>query len=194
MVALSATEVNGMTQATAHPGADSLEIERMPDGVVRIRAIYPAEAQRRDKVVLWVVCGTLTVTGAVASWLLHRYVGWIAATAAAGFVVMLMVSLITGAARWARSCEITATPDVMTVNITSGRSAGSASFRRNQIADIRLGFGQRYGLQIFPKYGAWLIIDAQPPIECLHRFGGDQLARVADELRHTLGMPKRSWP
>ena len=70
----------------------------------------------------------------------------------------------------------------------------TVNFARDDITDITVGFGQRYGFQLFPKYGAWLIIDGPVRIECLHRFGGDEVARAADALRAAMGMPKRSWP
>ena len=80
----------------------------------------------------------------------------------------------------------------ITIQSYRGRREWCERLPRDQITNVRLGFG------VGKQGGAWLIISLSPPYRFNRRLlsglGGDHLARVADALRLGIGLPRASWP
>jgi hypothetical protein len=181
---------------TQNDKADAVHIEHLADGGVVVRKDYPPQRRRRDIKLALIICTILSLVP-VLTWGLYR------ARVVSEFAMIVAVLLPVGIAyrllrqfsAGTRACVLRADRTGLTVEITSWRKATTQHFTRPQITDILLdcsgGNDPRHTL-----FRTFLIIRSTlaRDIRCLHNVSGDELARAANALRATLGLPARSWP
>jgi hypothetical protein len=175
-----------------------VHVERAASGGVRVRVAYPPGKFRQALI------GTAIAFCVVAAFPVAMFcVFWKALPADSRFLLLLPVvpwaGLILFLIRWVsrlrQSYIFQADGDGVTIQSYRGRREWCERLPREQITDVRIGFGssRRSG-----QSTAWLIIAIKPWYQfnrrLLHDLGGDHLARVADALRAGIGLPPRSWP
>ena len=162
-----------------------------------VRVSYPPGKVRETIVGGIVPCCMVAVAAISAS----RMFGWRVANGSllvllifpGVFAAMLLPLVLVRALGLAKSYLFEADSDGITIHTYRGRREARVRLPRDEITDVRIGFGSaRRGSP------AWQIIAVNPAFRwnrrLLHDLGGDELARVADALRAGIGLPPRSWP
>jgi hypothetical protein len=189
-------------QKPALSSASNIQIERSPAGGVIVRAVYPP-GKFRDAII-----STVFGVGAVVACCLFVFLwgfGRSKLGAKAMFllfplfpIVVVAPLLIRRVLGFAGTYLFEADADGITIHTSRGRREWTTRLPREQITDVRLGFGTVGGRHGSGRSTAWLIIALASPNRfnkrLLYGLGGDQLAHVADALRAGIGLPPRSWP
>jgi hypothetical protein len=189
-------------QKPALSSSSSVQIERSSTGGVIVRAAYPP-GTFRDAII-----GAVVGVGAVVACCVFAFV-WMFGGSKFGAHAMFLLFplfpvlvvaplLIRRVSGLAQTYAFEADADGITIHTSRGRRERTTRLPREQITDVRLGFGTVGGRHGSGRSTAWLIIALASPNRfnkrLLHGLGGDQLARVADALRAGMGLPPRSWP
>lgn len=174
------------------------QVERTANGGVIVRATYPAGKFREALVGAIVACVALGLFPMPFLW----FSGWslpggrlLAILPWMLFVALVAWMVIGRVLRIAHSYTLEADREGITIQRFRGRREWCERVPRDQITDVRIGFGQA------GKSGrgtAWLIIATKPwhrrNRTLLHDLGGDRLARIADAVREGLGLEPVDWP
>jgi len=193
--------VNQTRPTTADGSTTDLQITRAPDGSVVFSAILYPRLQPIMVTVVTAISVAVSVGITYGSYHIERRVGPFAGAVITLFVAAAFVGSVVMQARLSRTCNIRANRDELTLKLGLGKGTQTSLFTRSEVLDISMGFGKREGTRFFSAPCGWLIIEVQrrgtrrtTRITCMHQFGRNDVARVADVLRETLGMSKRSWP
>jgi hypothetical protein len=179
--------------------ASVVRVERTSGGRggVVVRVAYPPAKRREEVIAAAGSCVGMAVCAGLFVWF-----GWRSSPFPRPFlllaplfpVAVLVLLLVRRLGTLADAYTFEADRDGLTIQRARGRRECSERLPREQITDVRIGFGSARAR----RSAAWLIIALTPPHRfnrrLLHGLGADQLARVANALRAGLGLPPRSWP
>jgi hypothetical protein len=186
-------------QKPALSSSTNVQIERTTGGGVIVRAAYPP-GKFRDAVISAVfgVGGMVAILFVAFGWMFGRSMQSLFLLFPLFPVAVITPLIISRISRLAQTYVFEADGDGIAIHRSRGRREWTTRLPREQITDVRLGFGTFGGRHGSGRSTAWLIIALAPPHRfnerLLHDFGGDQLARVADALRAGIGLAPRSWP
>jgi hypothetical protein len=180
-----------------------VQTERTADGAVILRVSYPPAKIHEAMMAVVGFCLVIAAFAAVPFWVFGKsfsgprsvFLLFPALPAA-----MLIPFMILRVRRLAVSYTFHADSTGILIQYFRSRREWQERIPREQITDVRIGFGSVGGGRGRPpgRSTAWLIIAVKPWYRfnrrLLHDLGGDQLARVADALRAGIGLPQRSWP
>jgi hypothetical protein len=188
-----------------HPASNKVSspsvvhVERAANGGVTVRVSYPPGTFRKMVFQAVGACLGMTVFPLVCFfWVFGRSAGERGAfvlLVPAAFSAFVIPLVARGLSRFRESYIFEADRDGITIQSYRGRREWSERLPRDQISDVRLGFG---GGGRSGRSTAWLMIAVKTRYRANHRLlhdlGGNHLARVADALRAGLGLPRCSWP
>ena len=170
-----------------------VHVERAANGGVTVRVSYPPGTFRKMAIeAAWAALPLVFFWVFGPSFSRH---GAIVFLFPAAFMAFIILPFAWRVSRFRESYIFEADGDGITIQSYRGRREWSERLPREQIADVRIGFG---GGGRSGRSTAWLIIAVKPPSRfnrtLLYDLGGNHLARVADALRAGVGLPQRSWP